>query len=578
MIHSPCPCRKRLWRVGIAILAALICAESSCTLAGRIWSNAGEKVLKPAQLETPPPPSPVRAQIGPHVLIFALDGAGHDQLMAAIFSGKAPNMAALLGEDYGSGVFDHGYSAPATISVLPSSTIADWSAIFTGQPPAVNGVTGDEWFERDKMQFFAPVPVSVHDTTDLTKALTEDLVGKQLETPTLYQLVKARSYVSLLAIYHGATLFTTFDPNASFPNLVTSLIKGELAGESPEKSLSARVDLDSAQKVGKAINEHGMPDLQVVYFPGIDIFTHVSKDPLKSQVAYLENVTDKGVGEVLNVYRQKGVFDHTYVIFIADHGHIPTLADERHAIDATGPESPSPLLEKTGFRVRKPAITLANGDQDYQAVLAYQGFMAYLYLADRATCPKKGDVCEWKKPPRYYRDVLPVLRGLFRDNRTGLPVAQLKGSIDLIFSRRPAAPGKAARPFEIFDGRRLVPIDEYLKRHPRPDLVELKQRMDWLGAGPHGDRAGDIVLLARACMDIPIQDRYYFAAETHYSWHGSACLQDSHVPLILAQPGGSGEDLEDIVEDSAGDAATEMDLTPLVRALLKHGVAAASAR
>ena len=51
----------------------------------------------------------------------------------------------------------------------------------------------------------------------------------------------------------------------------------------------------------------------------------------------------------------------------------------------------------------------------------------------------------------------------------------------------------------------LVPIHEYLHKHPRPDLVDLEQRMNWLGAGPYGYRAGDIVLLPRACMNLPIR-------------------------------------------------------------------------
>jgi hypothetical protein len=35
--------------------------------------------------------------------------------------------------------------------------------------------------------------------------------------------------------------------------------------------------------------------------------------------------------------------------------------------------------------------------------------------------------------------------------------------------------------------------------------------MRWLSAGPYGNRAGDILLLARACTNLPIQSRYFFA-------------------------------------------------------------------
>ncbi len=107
-----------------------------------------------------------------------------------------------------------------------------------------------------------------------------------------------------------------------------------------------------------------------------------------------------------------------------------------------------------------------------------------------------------------------------------------------------------------------MPID-----HPRPDLPDLEERMESLSEGPYGNRAGDILLLARACMNIPIQQRYYFAAATHYSWHGSACDQDSHIPFILAQQGGSGDQLRSILRKLGGDQPSEKALTPLVRTL-----------
>jgi hypothetical protein len=122
-----------------------------------------------------------------------------------------------------------------------------------------------------------------------------------------------------------------------------------------------------------------------------------------------------------------------------------------------------------------------------------------------------------------------------------------------------------------------VPIHEYLQAHPRPDLVDLEQRMNWLSAGPYGNRAGDILLLPRACMNVPIEDRYYFAGVTHYTWHGSACEQDSHIPFILAEPTGTGEDMRAIMSDFGGESPSERELTPLVRSLFPYPVQAQSA-
>ena len=505
-----------------------------------------------------------------------MDGATPAQFMEAVHSGHAPNIATLLGKDEGNGVFEHAYAAPHALSVLPSSTIADWASIFTGSTPAYDGIPGDEWFERETMQFYAPVPVSVSETADNAKVVTDDLVGRQLKVPTLFEDLHRSSFVSLLSIHRGATIYTMVAPG-SFPDLIEHLIKGELKGDDPEKSLSASLDRDSTEKVLDAFKEHGIPDLQVVYLPGIDIFTHAAPDRLAGQTRYLEHVTDGCVGRVLDEYRREGVMDHTYVIFISDHAHIPTLDDQRHELGTDDEHSPFEAVHRAGFRVRRASLFIPQTDDDYQAVLAYQGFMAYIYLADRSTCPHDDDRCNWKKPPRFEEDVIPVLKSFYRSNTIGRPVAKLKGTLDLIFARPGVPAGQNALPYMVFDGEDLVPIHEYLRAHPRPDLVNLEQRMNWLSAGPYGNRAGDILLLPRACMNVPIESRYYFAGMTHYTWHGSACEQDGHIPFILAKPNETGEEMRAIMSDFGGDSPSERELTPLVRGLFPSGSRAQTA-
>jgi len=457
---------------------------------------------------------------------------------------------------------------PGALTILPSSTIAAWSALFTGTPPAANGVVGDEWFERETATFRAPVPVSTLDTVDISKVVDDDLIGKTLKTPTLHELIKTKVNVSLLSVHRGATLYTTVSP-ASLADFLTFLIKVTLKGIDPEKSFAAALDYSATRKLLEAIDTDGVADLQVVYFPGIDIFTHVSEEPLELQIRYLHFVTDKNIGDTLETYRKKDVLNETYVIVISDHGQTQTLDDDRHKLSTDDERSPFALLKRSGYRVRKPLLALGNLDTDYQAVLAYQGFMAYVYLADRSTCLAEHQPCDWPRPPRFKEDVLPALEAFYQANRSGEIIPGLKGTIDLIFSREPAFISQSAKPFEVFDGQRLVPIREYLKLHPRPDLIDLDRRMQWLGAGPFGHRAGDIVLLAKTCPQTPIEQRFYFAAVAHYTWHGGACEPDSRIPFILAQAGGSGERMRSLMRKFGGDTPTQLMMTPLVHELLK---------
>jgi hypothetical protein len=551
----------RVTSCAVFVAAAILLFLFSCELlkttgfVSHMIKTGGEERIAPVAVPA--------SSTGPRMIIFALDGAVPAGLMDAIKSFQMPSISALLGKDEGNGLFEHGYAAPEALSVLPSSTIADWASIFTGNVPARDGVTGDEWFIRETATFFAPVPVSMTDVTDNTKLVTDDLVGNELKVPTLYERLGVRSYVSMLSVHRGATYFSTVGPT-SLSDLFEHLVSGTIKGRDPERSLSATLDRDSVVKLDEVIEEHGVPDLQVVYFPGIDIFTHAAEDPLNSQVGYLEHVTDGAVGQVLDEYRKHHALDNTYVIFIADHAHIPTMNDEKHRLGPDDDSSPFRAVAKAGFRVRKASLILGDADKDFQAVLAYQGSMAYIYLANRTTCPKDDDRCDWNKPPRFKEDVLPVLKSLYRSNRYGRPVAALKGKLDLIFSRQPMPAGMNSLPFEVFDGKELVPINDYLAEHPRPDLPELPERMRWLSAGPYGNRAGDILLLPKACMNVPIENRYYFAWMTHYSWHGSACEQDGHIPFILAQAGGSGQKMRSIMNEFGGAYPSEKQMTPLV--------------
>jgi hypothetical protein len=506
-------------------------------------------------------------QPGPYVLIFAFDGAGYDQLMEAINSGKAPAMAAMLGKPEGNGLYEHAYSVPNAVTILPSTTIAAWSAIFTGSPTARNGVSGNEWFVREEMKFYAPVPVSVAEMDDNRAMILEDLVGKAERTPTLFEQAGVKSSVSLNPVYRRADYFTVVDP-VSMVSLYTEFIARGGGENSPEKmDIYEDLDTKSVPKLLGAIDDHGVSKIQVVYFPGIDLYTHLASDPLPMEVNYLETVTDPLVAQVLAHYQKLGILDQTYVMIIADHGHTPVLRDPKHALGADSNQAPADVVKAAGFRPRKFELNPGPNEQDYQAALAYQGAIAYVYLADRSTCPNPGTTCDWKRPPRYKEDVLPAVRAFYNSNKTGQPVPQMKDTLDLIFARVPTPAGKDTREFEIYDGHHLEPIWEYLLFHPRPDLVQLDRRMRWLSEGPYGNRAGDILLLTKSGLNIPIQQRYYFSGPYH-SWHGSASWQDSHVPLIVARQNYSSAKLKKIVAKAAGEHPSHLSLVPIVLTLL----------
>jgi hypothetical protein len=89
-------------------------------------------------------------------------------------------------------------------------------------------------------------------------------------------------------------------------------------------------------------------------------------------------------------------------------------------------------------------------------------------------------------------------------------------------------------PFEVYVGAgKTMPVDAWLKDHPHPTYVSVDARLRDLAVGVHGERAGDILLLAHNGDREEVKERYYFAFPYH-SWHGSPSKRDSELPFIVA--------------------------------------------
>lgn len=543
-------------RIHLAALAALLalpaCGEVAQTIeeATEIAAEGGVKRLR----------DPLRPAAGPpRVLVFALDGVGHDALRAALDQGALPTLAGILGARTDSAAFAHGVSAGPVLSVLPSITLAAWTTLFTGAPPGETGVPGNEWFDRGKAHFHAPAPVSVSGRGDALASLSDQLLDSLVATPTLFERAGVRSYVSLLPVHRGADILAV--PGAGgFADLLAAFPEGVVGDEPVDRETHASVDQVSARRMAELVGEEGPPDLAVVYFPGIDLYTHATPSPLAEQQRYLAEVTDPAMAEVLAAYREAGALEGTYVLVTADHGHTPVLADAVHALGGDSAFSARAALEGAGFRVRPPS--LEDGPGDHQAVMAWQGAFAYVSLADRSTCPAEGSPCAWRQPARWTEDVLPAARALAR-SAAGHPSRPL----DLVILRRSDPEGGG---LFVLREDRPVPLDAYLEASPRPELLAFAERLGWLTEGPHADHAGDVILMTRLGASIPSSERYYFSKPYH-SWHASAEARDSHTPLVVARVDLTGDEVRRRIGPAWMAAPTQLDFADLVLRLLGSG-------
>jgi hypothetical protein len=248
---------------------------------------------------------------------------------------------------------------------------------------------------------------------------------------------------------------------------------------------------------------------------------------------------------------------------ISDHGHTEVVEDDRHALATDDEEDPPAVLERAGFRVR-PFAREVDEDDDFQSVLAYQGAIAYVYLADRSTCAKPEQVCDWRRPPRFERDVLAAADAFFRANRDGTFAREMKGTLEMVLARRPKPVPEVDAPFEVYVGDgKLAPVRHYLARNPQPRYVAFEERLRELGVGRAGERAGDVLLIANnASRDRPKQ-RYYFSSPLR-SWHGSPSRKDSEIPLIVAHPAHSSEQIGARVREILGPEGRQHEIAKLL--------------
>lgn len=557
----------RRWFVGV--LLSLLCCGCLAPVESVKLIAAGDV----RELRERPDGEPANDPTKPGILLIALDGVDRELLYPMLRAGDLPALEALLGGRRGQR-FPHAYFDDAYLSTLPSSTIAAWVTALTGVGPAVHGVTGNEFFIREQRTMAAPVPVTFDDTSPVLACYTSDYLDGNVRATSVYERLREtdpdiRIWVAMQQFHRGADELLLTDRGVivdAFEAFVEEQVDKKL-DDRASRAVYEKLDAEVIDAVADNLGDGPLPDVLTVYLPGTDSFAHVSEmGPDEARRQYLMEVVDPLLGELSRDLADHGALSDRYVVVTADHGHTEVLKDQTHALATDGPDDPPAVLRSAGFRLR-PFRLEVKEDDDFNAVLAYQGAMAFVYVADRSTCPAAGSRCDWSRPPRFREDVLAVADAFYTNNRTGETVPGMKGTLDLVLARRPRSFEADDLPFEVYIGKgRLEPVTQYLRRHPHPDYVAIDERLRDLAVGPYGERAGDVVLLAHNGDRADPKQRYYFAAPYH-SWHGSPSRRDSDIPLIVAHAGESTSQIRSLVHRAFGGRPAQQKLTDVLLAL-----------
>ena len=506
----------------------------------------------------------------PAILLLAFDGVDRPLLYDMLRKGELPMLSELLAGHHGT--FPHTFFDESFLSTLPSSTMAAWSTALTGVGPAHHGVTGNEFFIREERRMGAPAPASFSDAAPTLAIYTSGYLNALLKVPSVYERMREKEpniliWVAVHHIFSGADRLLVAKPTVmahAFEHLVEETSAKIVQKDKPSRSFYEKLDKDVVDVVTGALEKGPVPDVLTVYLSGTDLYAHVAEEgPDVARRAYLREVVEPAIADLTTHLRNRDALKDRYVVVTSDHGHTPVKYDEEHALSTKNDDDPPALAKKAGFRVRPFKLDVSD-KEDFDAVFAYGGATAFIYVADRSTCPKAKDLCEWKRPPRYEEDVLPMAEAFFKNNEDGSLAPGMKGTLDLVLTRRPKPFAEVDAPFEVYVGAgKTVPVEDYLQKHPHPTYVAVQSRLRDLAVGPHGERAGDVLLLAHNGDRSAPEDRYYFAS-LYRSWHGSPSRQDSEIPLIVAHPGHSSTELRAHTEHVLGNAPYQQKITDLL--------------
>jgi hypothetical protein len=549
--------KPRYFAVLSALLAALVAGGcASPVKIGELLLFDRDRSLRKRNGDVPPN-SPER----PAILFLAFDGVDRSLIYDMLHKGELPNLAELLGGSGEKGQFPHAYFDEELLSTMPSSTLAAWSTVTTGRTPAEHGVTGNEFFIREERRLAAPAPVSFKDSAPTLEVYTDDYVNKILQVPTIYERMRDHDpnvliWVAVHQVYRGADRLLVAPPTVlaeAFTDLFEETIKKGINPKKPSRGTYEKLDHDVLSEVTSALGKGPLPDVLTIYMTGTDLYAHIAEEgPNDARRKYLIEVIEPSLGDLLKKLRERNALENRYVVLTSDHGHTPVVYDEEHAMEAKGGSGAVPeLMKKAGYRVRPFRLSVSAND-DFDAVLAEGGATAYVYVANRAGCPNPHDVCDWREPPRYEEDVLPMAEAFFKNNQDGSLAPEIKGNLDLVLTRRPKPFSEVDLPFEVYiGGGKTMPVDEYLAAHPHPTYIATEKRLRDLAVGLHGERAGDVMLIAHNGDRAEKDERFYFAS-LYRSWHGSPSRQDSEIPFIVAHPGKSTSALKARVDKILG--------------------------
>ncbi|HSH02418.1 MAG TPA: alkaline phosphatase family protein, partial [Anaerolineae bacterium] len=254
------------------------------------------------------------------VLLVDIDGLRPDVLQMALDSGQVPTLGEMLPET-------RTLSVPV-LSTAPSITFCAQASLVTGEPPSKHQIVGNQYFDRfgahsgGRPRHYAFDVGDMLAVDDAVRVFSHGLAESQLSEPTLFTRAGERGLTSVVAGHmYGAGATRWLKPDVI---KMGRFIKGK----GMVRLEAAAYDGHVVDQLIADIEEHGLADISMVYFLGVDFTSH--HEGPEAQMKALVEIVEPHLARLWPVV--KGADENVRVVLFSDHGQIEVVADDAHSL------------------------------------------------------------------------------------------------------------------------------------------------------------------------------------------------------------------------------------------------------
>ena len=333
----------------------------------------------------------------PKVFIIILDALKRTTLMESL--DELPNFRSLIkgeNDDYPYLYFEN------VLVSIPSSSKPSNTTLLTGVYPNRHGVPSTLWFDREEEKIITLNSIGQRRIVNILEERKIDTLfdfARRSERQTMAVATQVTKGVERedwiqqsIHLWSQAFMLNLLIRGKPYPD-GAHIDRGTTEGLLNGHLYSLKDGL-----AGKMRSTGDIPDLVVLHYVGLDIFTHYPRSFMTEkgwtideiQQWYLKEVLDPEIGKVKDFLTRQGLYENTIFFFIADHGQTKIIKhlDEKALIAA--------LSQK--FTVKAKGNSAGKAD-----VICMPG------AGTKTIYVKNKTWTDWMTSPRLIEDVKPVV-------------------------------------------------------------------------------------------------------------------------------------------------------------------------